>query len=72
MEKEIENPFVYAYGHGTDNYENTQKGISLRDELAKAAMLGILTHHGTYALSEEGISNRSYKMADEMLKQRLL
>lgn len=70
MKEEIKNPFVHAYGYGTDIYERVQEGITLRDELAKTAMLGLLSNFGL-THKPDYVAKTSYEMADAMLKQRL-
>jgi len=44
-------------------------GMTLRDYFAAKAMQGIIAHFG-FRESDEGLSKSSYKVADEMLKQR--
>ena len=37
-EKKPNNPEAFAYGYGTDNYSDIQKGMTLRDYFAAKAM----------------------------------
>lgn len=69
--KQPENPYVNAYGFGTDTYERSQEGITLRDHYAGLAMQGLITHYGMEG-THKVLSETSYSIADSMLKQREL
>lgn len=70
-EKKPENPFVNAYGFGTDTYERSQEGITLRDHYAGLAMQALITHYGLEG-TQKTLTETSYELADAMLKEREL
>jgi hypothetical protein len=51
-------------------YPSKQKGITLRDELAKDAMKGLIAADTDFTMSPAIIAKQSYIQADEMLKAR--
>lgn len=71
--KEIkpENPPAFASSHGTDKYEREQVGMDLRDYFAAKTMNACVIKN-TWVLSYEEVAEISYKMADAMLKARIL
>lgn len=72
MKEKIENPYVNAYGYSNNHSSRSQEGITLRDELAKTAMLGLISNFkGDVSENYEVISIVAYNMADEMLKERM-
>jgi len=71
--KKPENPQAFAFGYGTDNYDRSQEGMSLRDYFANSAMQGICVNAGRNGVNfkeHEAISIMAYNIADAMLKQR--
>lgn len=48
----------------------TEGGMTLRDWFAGQAMVGILSVAGPYGLAPYEISERSYRLADAMIKER--
>ena len=71
-EKKPNNPEAFAYGYGTDNYSEIQKGMTLRDYFAAKAMQGLISHYGIDGDYERECPMKSFEIADEMLKQREL
>lgn len=67
--KRPENPNAFAYGYGTDIYERSESGMSLRDYFAAKAMQGIISNVGVFNYKE--ISEVSYGIADKMLEERV-
>lgn len=56
---------------GRTVYENQHFGMTLRDYFANSAMQGLISNFkGDVSANYEIISIVSYKIADEMLKQR--
>lgn len=80
--KKPSNPEAFAYGYGTDNYSDIQRGMTLRDYFAAKIIQGILSaqtemrangmqnNHSTNQI--ESLCEESYQIADAMLKQREL
>lgn len=69
------NPNAFPYGYGTDNYDRSQDGMTLRDYFAAKAMQSII--NSVSSISGIGVSvgtivESSYTIADEMLKHREL
>lgn len=87
MKEKLENPFVNAYGFGTDVYERSQEGITLRDYYAGLSMQKPVSYkpinfynwlrwffgYNFKACSRPHNENaiQAYELADAMLKQRL-
>lgn len=57
-----------------DNYNPPTKyyhrGMSLRDWFAGQALAGILAHHQSTELGQDGIIDSAYELADAMLERR--
>lgn len=68
MKKEIENPQAFPCKY--QPYENN-RGMTLRDYFAAKALDGV-THHYYGSEGEEVIAKHAYKIADAMLKERLI
>lgn len=74
--KKPSNPEAFAYGFGTDNYSDIQRGMTLRDYFAAKALNSIISKVNTedddICHFTEYVAKTSYLIADEMLKQREL
>lgn len=68
--KKPENPNAFAYGYGTDIYERSESGMSLRDYFAAKAMEALIIHYGVMT-TENNHAKESYYMADKMLEERI-
>lgn len=70
--KKLENPDAFP----NEFYENSHRGMTLRDYFANTAMQGILNHgikindESKVLEAYEAVSINAYLLADAMLKQR--
>ena len=75
-EKKPNNPEAFAYGYGTDNYSDIQRGMTLRDYFAAKAMQSIISNSSMIDTINdhtiEWASKHAYSISDGMLKQREL
>ena len=74
-QNKTQNPYVFALGYGTDNYEVRQEGMTLRDYFAAKAMQGIISNpnYGIFDGTNEvhiPTIKQCYEIADAMLKER--
>ena len=69
METKPTNPMAFPVDAGS----SVQRGMSLRDYFATAAMQGLTAKYGeTLQVSYDSRAKESYKIADAMLKAREL
>jgi len=70
MENKPNNPNAFPYSN--ENDADYKRGMTLRDYFANSAMNGWLSNPNMTIKTMEELSIESYRVADEMLKQREL
>lgn len=76
-----ENPNAFPYGYGTDKYERSESGMTLRDYFAAKAMQSIISNpdliracnivgRESGQTNSQALAETSYLFADAMLKER--